>query len=102
MRTITAAIADTNYGVDERLLAGSATERIHCAGVSIQALKANTVDVLVGDASLSATNYGWRLSPGDTIDIGSGSGPNNVNLNTLYFRGEGAANQKVSVAQVVS
>ena len=102
MKVITATSADTNYGVDELLLALNANERIHCARVSIQALVANTADILIGDDSLSATNYGMRLRPGDAWVLDSGSGANDVNLNDLYIRGEGAASQKVSVAQFIS
>lgn len=102
MRVITATSADTNYAVDERLLALNANERIHCSSVVLQADPANTADILVGDVSLSATNWGWRLSPGDITTIDAGSGANTVNLNSLYFRGEGAASQKLSVGQIIS
>lgn len=99
MQVITATVADTNYAVDALLLAINANERIHCANAVIQALHANTADVLLGDVNLSATNYGVRLKPGDAYVMDSGSGANSVNLNNLYIRGVAAATQKVSVAQ---
>lgn len=102
MRVITATAADTNYGVDVLLLAISATERIHANHVILQALHANAGDILLGDETMTASNYGLRLKPGDVYGLDSGSGSNDVNLNSWYIRGDGVAGLKISVGQVLA
>lgn len=100
MRTITLTSANTNYGVDELLLAENAAERIHCQEVTFQAPSGNTNPILIGDGSLSATEFGYSLVAGGSVTIRGTAGANSIALNSFKVRSAGAA-QGLSVMQVV-
>ena len=60
--------------------------------LSLQPGKANTNDIFVGGSTVSATDYGMRLDPGDTaapIELGSHDG-GPIKLSDLYVIGTNA------------
>lgn len=101
MQVVNLATSGTNYDLATLLLAVSATERIHGVGISIQALPANTADVLIGGADMTGTSYGNRLAPGDVLVLSNGGGTNATNLNAYQARPEGN-NQKLAITVDVS
>jgi hypothetical protein len=100
MRTVTLTSANTNYGVDELLLAENAAERIHCQEVTFQAPTGNTAVILIGDGSLSATEFGYSLAAGTILTIRGSAGANSVGLNAFKVRSANAG-QLLSITQLV-
>lgn len=100
MQTVTLTNANQNYDLATLLLAVNANERIHAASIVLQAEFANTGDVLIGDATMTATSFGMRLQPGDAWNLDSGGGANRVHLNEFQAR-SAAAGQKVNIGVFV-
>lgn len=66
-RTLTLTSADTNYNVGTLLAAalGASLPQTNCDELLVQS-EATADDVLIGDATLSGSNYGYKLTPGQS------------------------------------
>lgn len=100
MQTVTLTNANQNYDLATLLVAVNAAERIHASTITLQADSANTGDILIGDASMTASSFGVRLTPGETMLLDSGGAANRVHLNEYQAR-SAAAGQKVNISQMV-
>lgn len=101
--TVTLPNANTNYelrALVNAILAPGAEvpdafrEILLTANPGVDSAGANTNDVLLGDAALSATNYGWVLSVGSSTPFRSAFG--NVQFGGIYAS-SAAAGQKVCI-----
>lgn len=100
-QVVNLATSGTNYDLATLLVAVSSKERIHGASITIQALPANSADVLLGGADIAAASYGVRLAPGDVYTIDGGGGANTAHLNAITARPEGN-DQKLAITVNVS
>lgn len=101
MNVVILTTKNINYDLATLLLAVNASERIHCASFEVQALAANSGDVLIGDPSMTASTYGLRLLPGESYTVQSGSGCNGANINALSVRGDNVDGLKLSINQSI-
>jgi hypothetical protein len=96
---VTLTSADTNYNLNELIVAVEAAAPTITKELVIQAASTNGSSVLIGDLNLSGTNYGYELEAKDSRtyvnrDLGKG-----VDVRDFYLRSSGAG-QKVSVELV--
>jgi len=92
--TITIANANTNYNLLQLVRAVRPEAPALAREVIITASPENSADILIGDETLSATNYGVRLAPGDAL-VHRTVQPS-VPLGGIWLRSS-ASNQKVSI-----
>lgn len=106
--TVTLTSANTNYhlidlvntllavqtGNTNTIAPGSVREFLLQAFPGVDGTGGNTNDILVGDAALSTTNFGFSLPTGSSVPFRSSS--NNAQLAGLYVR-SAAASQKLCV-----
>lgn len=106
--TVTLASPNTNYhiidlvnavlavqtGNNSTIAPGAMRELLLQGYPGVDGAGANTNDILVGDAALSATNFGFSLPIGSSVPFRSAS--NNTQLAGLYARSAGTA-QKLNV-----
>ena len=86
IRKVTLTNANTNYKLYTLMNDLDPRCPARCAEVQIQANSANAGTVLVGDGSLSATNYGKELDSLDGTTVGGGSDKNGIALKNIYLR----------------
>lgn len=104
--TVTLTLANTNYHIIDLINAlasltsvsasvpGSARELLIVAFPGVDGVGANTKDVLIGDAALSAANFGFALSPAASVPFRSSI--ENVQVAGLYARSS-SAGQKLCI-----
>jgi hypothetical protein len=73
-----------------RAIAGHANDEGTCTYLVIRGHDTNTSTILEGDSSLSATNYGILLNPGDSRTFTNGKGCNDVSLLNKWLMGSAA------------
>ena len=105
---VTLTSANTNYNIlalvnaalavqtgnSSVIVPGSVKELLLQADPGIDGVGGNTKDILVGDANLSTTNYGFVLSKSSSAPFRSDQ--NNVGWSWLYVQSAGAS-QKLGV-----